>query len=323
MGCGASAKTPEGVFTEDFQGSSLSNGMQWSEVVAFGGSGLSFYAFRADGSHEILESSSQMSLWRQMQSFGPLGLALPDSRVISFGFSCPTVLDTEKQTVTFLGQSSWNQAKAVARPLSSSDTVVLFHTEGVFSLNTNDGSYTKLSEECWTLLKALVVDPAQDIAYAFHDNGLFKVDLTTGSSQQLNNEDWSQTQCAVWTSTDILLLHADGIYRVDVETGKSRKVHSDRWSLASMAIDVGDGTALVFHSSGLYKLSLSTATCTKVEEANSCHLNRPWVMRPETRCANIEHRPNAGLPLLLGTSLVDSSIASPAKGSTASALGGA
>jgi len=158
---------------------------------------------------------------------------------------------------------------------------------GLFSLNINNGSYAKLSNERWGLLKALVVDPEKDIAYAFHNNGVYKVDLTTGVSDRLNNQGWSQTRCAVWTSTGILVLHFNGIYSLDVETGESRKVLSEGWAQASHAIDVGDGTALVFHSNGLYRLNLSSAAYTKVEEAGSWRaLGGVWVMRPEIRCVN-------------------------------------
>jgi len=133
----------------------------------------------------------------------------------------------------------------------------------------------------------LVVDPQKDIAYAFHDRGVYKVDLVTGTSERLNSEGWSQTRCAVWTPTGILVLHFDGIYRLDVESGKSEKVQSGGWSQASHAIDVGDGTALIFHSNALYKLNLSDASYSKVEGAGTWHaVHGVWVMKPEVRCVN-------------------------------------
>jgi hypothetical protein len=231
-----------------------------------------------------------MDAQRWMQNFGALGLALPGSRIISFGFASPTVLDMENQTMTILGKSRWcMNTSAVVRPLSSPDTVLLFHDCGLFSLNINDGSYTKLSKDRWAFLKALVVDPEKDIAYAFHHNGVYKVDLVTGISEKINGESWALTRCAVWTPTGILVLHFSAIYRFDVQTGKYRKGElPENWAHASHAVDVGDGTALVFHSNGLYKLNLSDASYSKVENAGSwCAVSGVWAMRPETRCVNM------------------------------------
>lgn len=272
---------------------SLLSGLEWSEVVAMAVHKDGAFGFRADGTYEKMEDSKDQSLWQQMQHFGALGLALPGSRIISFGFTSPTVLDMENQTMTILGKSRWCiGTRAVVRPLSSPDTVLLFHEYGLFSFNINDGSYTKLSKERWAFLKALVVDPEKDIAYAFHDNGVYKVDLVTGISEKINGESWALTRCAVWTPTGILVLHFSAIYRFDVQTGKYRKEGlPECWGYASHAVDVGDGTALVFHSSGLYKLNLSDASYSKVENAGSMQfswyaLSGVWAMRPETRCVN-------------------------------------
>jgi hypothetical protein len=276
------------VTTEKMPTKELGNGLLWSDVVALAVHHQGSFAFCADGTNVKLENNDDFSFWKNAKCFGGLGLALPKSRIITFGLTSPTVIDTQEQTMTTLGKSSWSRGtSAVARPLASSETVLLFHDMGTFSLNINDGSYTKLSKECWKFLKALVVDPDSDAAYAFHDNGVYKVDLTTGISEKLNNEGWSQTRCAVWTPTGILILHFDAIYSLDVETGKSRKVLSEGWAQASHAIDAGDGTALIFHSSGLYKLSLGDASYTKVEGAGSWHaLYGVWATRPEVRCVN-------------------------------------
>jgi hypothetical protein len=262
--------------------------MQWSDVVVMPMHLQGAFAMRADGTYEKLEKNPQLSFWKAMKHFGALGLALPGSRLVTFGQSSPTVLDMENNTMTVLGKSRWsNGTSAVVRPLSSSDTVLAFHDFGLFSVNVNDGSYEQLSKEGWKMLKCLVVDPEKDIAYAFHDMGTYKVDLTTGTSEKLSSERWSQAKCALWSPSGIMVLHFDGIYRVDVQTGKSERVSKEGWSQASHAVDVGDGTALVFHSDGIYKLNLSDATYSKVENAGSWHaLHGVWAMRPEVRCVN-------------------------------------
>merc|ERR1712232_1110914 len=54
----------------------------------------------------------------------------------------------------------------------------------------------------------------------------------------------------------LIVFHGSGIYRVSLSDGRCEKIASSQWSCAKAAVNISGEKALVFHSNGLYIVRL-------------------------------------------------------------------
>merc|ERR1712125_200550 len=85
------------------------------------------------------------------------------------------------------------------------------------------------------------------------------MDARSGSYSRLSLDGWSQAVGAVRSPRNpnvMTVFHTQGVFRVD-RCGKHTKLSNSRWSCTtSVLYDPDTDDAIVFHDSGLYRVSL-------------------------------------------------------------------
>eukprot|EP00928_Gymnodinium_smaydae_P087964 TRINITY_DN72128_c0_g1_i1.p1 TRINITY_DN72128_c0_g1~~TRINITY_DN72128_c0_g1_i1.p1 ORF type:complete len:310 (+),score=26.78 TRINITY_DN72128_c0_g1_i1:33-932(+) len=210
-----------------------------------------------DGSYTKLDIGASSSL-------GNLGLRISDSEIFALGTSCPVRFDILTHRLVELRSSRWRMAKGVVFPLKHNDHVLVFHDYGLYRVSFVTGEWARVGSSSWTLMTCVVHDPINDVAWAFHDHGLYRVELADGSSTKLGTSDWNRAKGAVWTQNGIVVLHDFGVDRVSTVDGSCAALNSESWSQTRTVVDAGDGTVLVFHSQGIFKMRLNDGSYYKI-----------------------------------------------------------
>jgi len=207
------------------------------------------------------------------------GLANPDGSQV-FCITRKSIVRCEMSAeprTTVLGRSPSSNAFAVVRSPDNPNSMIAFHSEGLFRISLMDGSYVKFNAHwTWTgfsrTVRSVVVNPFDPYsAYVFHTKGLDKMDLQYGVSRKLGSQFWGMVTAAVWDqeSESVFVFHHFGTYRVNVLDGSYEQVSSSKcWGHVRGAVNCPDGRALVVDRDGLFLVDMGTGMFTKVDDAS-------------------------------------------------------
>lgn len=262
-------------------------GMMPGHFVALCIHSQALFKVSADGACSKIEPRASFSKGR----IGPLGLRISDTEIFTLGANSPKRLDMLTQEGASLAcRSSWRLARGMVLPRKGSgagDSVVVFHEQGLYSVSVTTGEWKRLGSSTWMLLTALAYDPEQDVAWALHDHGLFRVDLATGSFGKVGTTRWNAARGVVWTSRGLVVVHDAGVDRVSTATGAAERLSAEPWAQARSVVDAGDGTALIFHAQGLYKLQLGDGSYHQVPSVGGWNcLRGVWPLSLNTRAVS-------------------------------------
>lgn len=137
--------------------------------------------------------------------------------------------------------------------------LVVFHSSGIYQLNPSNGSYSQVSSEGWSRVKAVAYDNDNTI-YIFHDGGIFKMDVETSTYTTLSDEGWWATTAAVYAQGNLIVFHADGIYRVSIRNGSYERISNEGWSRAKAVAYDSDNTISVFHDGGIFQVRVDNGS---------------------------------------------------------------
>jgi len=106
----------------------------------------------------------------------------------------------------------------------------VFHSQGLYCLNLDDGTYTKIGSSSWEFAQTGVYMGNQT-ALIFHSNAIYSVNLADGSSKQVGSDSgWNGARAAFKLDDGkVLVLHRDDCYLFNPEDGSYTKPQGIGW----------------------------------------------------------------------------------------------
>jgi hypothetical protein len=178
----------------------------------------------------------------------------------------------ENGTSTQLSGVKWGRVTAAARCPGTPDKLLVFHEDGIYTVDVNSGSYFTVTEGWtvgWAAIRAVVHDPSNlEVIYIFHDLALYRVKLADGKYEKVGRHTWAGARAAIYHQMGAIVFHTDGTFRVQLSDGTCEKIAGvGGWPGARGVISSGHDTGLLLHTKGAHEVNLATGEFVHVSEA--------------------------------------------------------
>lgn len=153
------------------------------------------------------------------------------------------------------------------KKLSDPSNPIVFHTEGVFQIDSATGNYKKLSNETFHLTRGICYsadDPER--AVIFKTSGVVRVDLPSMTTTKIATSSWTRARAVVYDSSRkaALVFTISGLFRVDLNTGVHEKVGNETWRTCRGAVYSHDNFALAATRDGMYRVNMDDGSSQRL-----------------------------------------------------------
>lgn len=228
--------------------------------------GMAFHSKGISGIHRSGEPVKSMALSNVLAR-----LAFPISRteLLLFHISGIYKASIETRTSSKLSGVKWGRLAAAVRNPRNFDQLMVFHEDGVYTVDVNSGSHITLKEGFtvgWAATRAVVHDPSNpEVLYIFHDLALYRVNLMNLKYERVGRDTWCGARAAIYHPTGTIVFHTDGTFRVQLGDGACERI-AGGWPGARGVLSSGPETALLLHTHGAHEVNLVTGEFIQVFE---------------------------------------------------------